>query len=108
MGFSSSSSIFPRRKRRVKNTQFMPTPWLKGKFCLVKPLWLVLAAQDLGEMQGAARRVLGDLLAAAESVCDEDVAGCSGSDGWEQDALGQSLGDGEFFLLEAEGSSHAA
>lgn len=58
-------------------------------------------------MKGAAGRVLGDLFATAEAVRDEDVAGCSGSDSREQDALGQSLGDGEFLFLEAEGSGHA-
>jgi len=58
-------------------------------------------------MEGAAGRILGDLFAAAEAVRDEDVAGCSGSDSREQDALGQSLGDGEFLFLEAEGSGHA-
>ena len=59
-------------------------------------------------MQGSTRRVLGDLLAAAESVTDEDVTRRGSSDGGEQNAFGQSLGDGELLFFKAKGPGHAA
>ena len=63
---------------------------------------------DFGKVEGAARRVLGDLLAAAEAVGDEDGFGRSGADGGQENALADGLRDSEFFAFEAEGACHAA
>jgi hypothetical protein len=65
--------------------------------------------EDFGQMQGSSIRVLGDLLAAAEAVGDDEPVCWSLADGGEELEFADGLGD--FVVLaamEAEGSGHAA
>ncbi len=60
-------------------------------------------------MQGAAVGALGDLLAAAESVGDDEPVGGGFADGGEEFEFADGLGDVVLVdPLEAEGSGHAA
>jgi len=64
--------------------------------------------KDFGEVHGAARGVLRDLLAATEAIGDEESVGRGAADGGQQDAFTEDLRDLEFFALEAERPGHAA
>lgn len=59
-------------------------------------------------MHCAAGRVLGDLFAATEAVGDEDVCRGGGTDGGQEDAFAEGLGNGVVFAFEAERAGHAA
>ncbi|MGB9145410.1 MAG: hypothetical protein WCC14_06295, partial [Acidobacteriaceae bacterium] len=59
-------------------------------------------------MNGAARGVLRDLLAATEAIGDEEGFGRGVADRGQKDALAEDLRDLEFFALEAERPGHAA
>ena len=68
----------------------------------------VRRGDHFSEVDGAAAGVLCDLLAATETVGDEDGLGRSGADGRQQNALAESLGDFKLVAFEAEGAGHAA
>ncbi len=59
-------------------------------------------------MEGVAAGALGDLLAAAESVGDDEPVGGGLADGGEKFEFADGFGDLIFVVLEAEGSGHAA
>jgi hypothetical protein len=59
-------------------------------------------------MEGVARGVLTDLLAATEAVGYEDGLRIGLAYGGQEDAIGEDLRDFELFALEAERASHAA
>ena len=59
-------------------------------------------------VHGAASGSLKYLFPAAEAVGYEDGFRRGGADGGQEDALGDDLGDCEFFALEAKGSGHTA
>src|SRR5258708_27669327 len=63
--------------------------------------------EDFGEVEGAGGVVLGDLLAAAEAVADDDGFGFAADSG-KEDAFGQCLRDLVLVLLEGEGAGHDA
>ena len=64
--------------------------------------------QDLGEVQSVAVGALGDLLAATETVGDNQSFWGGGADGREEFELADGLGDRVFFFFESERSGHAA
>jgi hypothetical protein len=59
-------------------------------------------------VEGVAGGALGDLLAAAESVGDDEPVGGGTADGREKFEFADGLGDVVVVVLEAEGSGHAA
>jgi len=64
--------------------------------------------QYFGEMKGVAAGGLGDLLAAAESVGDDEPVGRGVANGGEKFEFADRLGDVVFVVFEAKGAGHAA
>ena len=59
-------------------------------------------------MEGAAVGHLGDLLAAAEAIGDDQPVGGGAANGGEEFEFADGLGDFVFVVFEAEGAGHAA
>lgn len=70
--------------------------------------WLLCAGQRFGEVHRVFVTELGDLLAAAETVGDDESVGIGRLDGGQQTVVGDGFGDFVLVALEAEGSGHAA
>lgn len=63
-------------------------------------------SQDFGQMEGAARGVLGNLFAATESVGHQESFRRGATNRGHENPLGEGLGDLELLALEAERSRH--
>jgi diadenosine tetraphosphatase ApaH/serine/threonine PP2A family protein phosphatase len=64
--------------------------------------------QDFGEVKGVTAGALGDLLAAAESVGDDEPVGWGLADRGQKFEFADSGGDFVFVVVESEGAGHAA
>jgi hypothetical protein len=66
------------------------------------------AVENLSEVEARAVSEVADLLAAAESVGDDDGERPSALDCGEEIEIGDGFGEFEFVFLEAKGAGHAA
>src|SRR5262249_50846483 len=64
--------------------------------------------EDLGDVEGVASGALGDLLAATESVGNDEPVWRRLANGWEEFEFSDGLRDWVMLFVEAERSSHAA
>ena len=64
--------------------------------------------KKFGEMEGLARGQLRDLLAATETVGEDDGGRARGLNGGQQALVGDDFGDFKFAGFEAEGACHPA
>ena len=64
--------------------------------------------KKFSEMEGLARGQLRNLLAATESVGEDDGGRAGGLNGWQQALIGNGFGDFKFAGFEAEGACHSA
>jgi hypothetical protein len=64
--------------------------------------------KKFGEMEGLARGQLRDLLAATETVGEDDGGRAGGLNCGQQALVGDGFGDLEFAGFEAEGAGHSA
>src|SRR5258708_6382218 len=81
---------------------------MRSRYSFVVGAWLQRHLKDLGQMQSAPLRTLGDLLAATEAVGDDEPVSRGSANGGKKFELADCHGDVVLFALEAEGSGHAA